>query len=175
MANMGSVARKGVSRLTLLLAGFLTLAACGKASPSATPRVSAEKLNPGSTVSPRSDPTRTALARANYCGPPPVLATYAGRSLALTGCPGVLGTSPLPGLTAAAGGRIIISGLGENYTNLQSSDPKVLEIGATSSKQASLTALSSGTATLAVETPFCDGHTGITSCSSLIVHVTSNG
>jgi hypothetical protein len=155
---LGLSASAALTLVTACGAGSGVSAARPEGSVSATPSQS-------TSASP------TGNGRFNYCGSSGVLAISNGHSVALTGCPGQLGISPLPTLTVKLGDQVEIAGLSLDYSSPRSDEPGVVTVQQTSSQQASLIPASSGTATVEIKTPFCveaevDGY-----CAGLIVRV----
>jgi len=91
------------------------------------------------------------------CGGGPI-ATSGGHSVGLASCAGQVGmTHPRPSMTVHKGSTITLRGLDPDYTSPASSAPRVVAVVATNGGTATLRAVSSGSSTITLATPFCLG------------------
>lgn len=91
----------------------------------------------------------------NNCGAPALGLEANNRSYPLASCAGVVGGTQAPLIHLRLGARVILRGLGNGYSNPESSDPLVLSEISSSSETAQYRAARPGVTNIALVTRFC--------------------
>jgi hypothetical protein len=129
----------------------------------------------GASPNATPEPMRSAKAghptAINFCGPVPVRARYAGHTIDLAGCPGIVGGRPLRVLNVGLGATFDIIGLNTNYSTPRSIDPKVVLLEQSGATTARFVATARGTTTIEIQTQYCQTHADGAYCPALTVHV----